>query len=170
MVETGLSTVRHLWFGLRALAFLRVDPARQRAIGPEPVIVVVLLILADIALSIFKVEDVQLTALGVSATLAYVALLTAGLLLIGARKRGIDLASMIATLTAMALFGTLLLAAAGAVGTPLFEATGVSANTRAWITAIASSGWLAAYFAALWLYGARATQIDPRRLDRKSVV
>ena len=169
MVEVGLSTVRHLGFGLRALAFLRVDPARLKAIGPEPVIIVILYLGCHSAYSALLMDHLSLSAWGVSSTVAYAGVMLAGLAIIGTRQRGLDVTSLVSVLLATWIW-TGIVTVLGELAWNWIRPGSGSADDLDRVQSAAAWTWFIWYVAALWLFGWRATSVRPARFGLGLVV
>lgn len=159
MFEIAKSTWRHLWMGVRAMMFLRIDPAQMRTIGPEPVILVLASILAEVLLDISRVDSVMFSAWGISANVTSVAVLAAALQLMRSTRRDIDLGSMISVIVAMGICLVPLLAAGRFVSGLVLEDSAYADASEGWL-GLALLAW---FLGAVWLFGRRATQVRPRR-------
>ena len=162
MVEIALSTARHLWFGVRALLFWPIDPTRMRAIGPEPALLTLVFVLVLGLQGLTTADEFVLSAWGVSCTLASLGAI-AGLLLSAARRRGIDLASLMATLIGLDIATLLAITAVPLVAKPAVAVLKLSAKYQLWMTYGAGFILVVWVVAALWLLGRRATPVQPRR-------
>jgi Peptidase C13 family len=102
MAATTTSTISLLLAGLRTLFFQRIDLAQLRTLGPEVIAIAVLSISSD-GLCEYVTANAPATfvAWGVSTTVANIAFLSAGLLLIGTHRRGIEIATVVSVLLAM---------------------------------------------------------------------
>ena len=154
MAEIVLSTLQFLRFGLQALAFRRIDPA-HKALGPEIVILALLNLVLMACVGASKVDDdVVFSAYGVSAYLAAIALQIGLILLLGVRKRGVDLLSFVSILLAMDLMAMV----------PLAGATVLSLSPKALLTTqTVGLTWLVRQIAAVWIMARRTTTIRPCR-------
>lgn len=162
MVEIALSALRHLWWGFRALFFLPGGANRLRALGPEPLLLTLVLLAAFALNGAVAVDDVHFSAWGVSCALASLSVIT-GLLLLGARRRGVDLVSLMSTLIALDIAMLVLMTLAQVAADPLFDALKLSQPWQHRVTRVAGLVWFAWASAALWLLGWRATDVQPRR-------
>jgi hypothetical protein len=159
MFDVVKSTWRHLWMGVRGMAFLRIDPAQLRTIGPEPVLIVLASLVAEVLLDFWKVDSVMFSAWGVSANVTSVAVLVAAMLLMQPRLRGIDLGSMVSVIGAMSIVLIPLLAAGRLVSGVIFEDSAY-ADASEGLLGLALLPW---FLGAVWLFGRRSTQVRPRR-------
>jgi Peptidase C13 family len=112
MVEIAFSTLRHLGFGLRTMLFMRVDPARMRVAGAEPVVLGLAMIAAEGCYEALSAEVITLSAAGLGGKLGAIAFTLALLLLLSGRRRYGDLASLLSVVFAINIWFSLIVIAA----------------------------------------------------------
>ena len=159
MSEIAASTWRHLGLGLRAMFFRRIDRAQMHAIGPEPVLLALLSLLVAGLFDIWKVEQMRLSAWGVTSEIAATAVLAAVVLMMRPKLRGIDSASLIAVVMAM---GAIFTAGYGIVEWVWgrFGAEDSEPGAIEMIAGLIAAGW---FFGALYVLGRRSSDVRPRR-------
>lgn len=164
MVAATTSTTNLLLSGLKALLFQRVDLASLRTLGPD-VIAIALLSIASDGLFEYATADgaASFVAWGLATKIGGVAVLLAGLILIGTRRRGIELGALLAVLLAMNIWLNLGNTTAALLATLIpgwgAEDDGIQYMIKAGLILVA----LAWFLIALATLGWRATDIAPRR-------
>ncbi len=108
MVKIALSTLRHLGYGLRALFFIEPPANRPHAIGPEPLLIVLLALGLEIGNDVITTGQ-PTTLKGVALSLAGFAALVGWLFLVGVRARTGDAARFLATLIASGFWLSLII-------------------------------------------------------------
>jgi Peptidase C13 family len=164
MVAVATSTITYLRSGLQALFFQRIDLPYLRALGPD-VIAIALLSIASEGLYeyVSAPGPVAFVAWGLATKIGSMSVLLAGLILIGTRRRSIEMGALLAVLLAMNIWLNLGSTAAAVLATliPGWDPDGDSVHLA--IRASTLIGALVWFLAATVCLGWRATAIAPRR-------
>jgi hypothetical protein len=162
MAVVARSTLHHLILGLRVLLLRRIDPAVITSIGPEPVILALLSLGVATSFEVFAAERIMFSAWGVTAHIASVAVLVAGLLAIGTKRRGLDVGAVLSTLLGASFWfeltvrGVALLHGTFVDEAALPEAVDMMAGTAG----LAALCW---FMIAVAVFAVRVTLLRPRR-------
>jgi Peptidase C13 family len=166
MVAIGLSTLRHLWFGLRALLFLRIDRQQMRTIGPEPVLLGLLAILTDCVQEyVLAGPGSEFVSIGLNVKIAGVAVLVGGLTLVGARRLSSSMGSFLATVLAVGIWANV----PTLITVGLAPYVGLSVASSTVLAVYVGLVSLAIMLAAIFVIGMRATLVRPRRFGLAAV-
>jgi hypothetical protein len=163
MIKSGQNTLRILTAAIRALMFRR-SPI-PTVYGPEISLLVVLnlIVLAFLGIAQTEGDGLAFSARGVSAYLAILALETGILLLASPRKRGVDLAGLVAILLGVDAVAMSVAILATLVDDRALDTLSVPSEVQLFVPGVAGMIWMLWQASAVFLLALRSTTLMPRR-------